>query len=59
MTVEGLNRYVLVIIAFFAVVLYFAMLFAGCSELLSRMPKPKGQRKRSKTGLGRLRSVKK
>jgi hypothetical protein len=57
--VEALNRYVLVIIGFFAVLLYLVLLVAGFSELISRMPKAKGQRKRSKTVAGRLRSAKK
>ena len=59
MNVEALNRYVLVIIGFFAVLLYLVLLVAGFSELISRMPKAKGQRKRSKTVAGRLRSAKK
>jgi Na+-transporting methylmalonyl-CoA/oxaloacetate decarboxylase gamma subunit len=56
---EALNRYVLVVIGLFAVLLYLVMVVAGFSELISRMPKPKSQRKRSKVGAGRLRSVKK
>ena len=59
MNVEALNRYVLVIIGFFAVLLYLVLVVAGFSELISRMPKAKGQRKRSKTVAGRLRSAKK
>lgn len=59
MNLEALNRYVLVIIGLFAVVLYLVMVVAGFSELLSRIPKAKGQRKRSKVRAERLRSVKK
>ena len=59
MNLEALNGYVLVIIGLFAVVLYLVMVVAGFSELISRMPKAKGQRKRSKVRAGRLRSVKK
>jgi hypothetical protein len=56
---EALNRYVLVIIGLFAVLLYLVMAIAGFSELISRMPKAKGQRKHSKAAGGRLRSAKK
>jgi predicted PurR-regulated permease PerM len=56
---DALNRYVLVVIALFAVLLYFVMVATGVSELISRMPKPKGLRKRSKNVAGRLRSAKK
>jgi Na+-transporting methylmalonyl-CoA/oxaloacetate decarboxylase gamma subunit len=56
---DALNRYVLVIIGLFAVLLYLVMVVAGLSELISRMPKAKGQRKRSKAVAGRLRSAKK
>ena len=59
MNLEALNRYVLVIIGLFAVLLYLVMVVAGFSELISRTPKAKGQRKRSKTVAGRLRSAKK
>ncbi len=59
MNLEALNRYVLVIIGLFAVLLYLVMVVAGFSELISRMPKAKGQRRRSKTIAGRLRSAKK
>ena len=59
MNLEALNRYVLVIIGFFAVLLYLVLVVAGFSELISRMPKAKAQRKRSKTVAGRLRSAKK
>jgi hypothetical protein len=56
---DALNGYVLVVIALFAVLLYFLMAVTGFSELISRMPKPKGQRKRSKAVAGRLRRTKK
>lgn len=47
MNLEALNRYVLIVIGLFAIVLYIVMVFTGFSELISRMPKPKRQRKRS------------
>jgi Na+-transporting methylmalonyl-CoA/oxaloacetate decarboxylase gamma subunit len=56
---EALNRYVLVIIGLFAVLLYLVMVVAGFSELISRMSKAKGQRKRSKAVAGRSRGAKK
>jgi len=56
---DAMNRYALVVIALFAVLLYFVMVVTGFSELISRMPKPKGQRKRSRAVAGRLRSAKK
>lgn len=59
MNLEALNRYVLVIIGLFAVLLYLVMVVAGFSELISRMPKAKGQRKRSRAVAGRLRGAKK
>ena len=59
MNLEALNRYVLVIIGLFGVLVYLVMVVAGFSELISRMPKAKGQRKRSKVRADRLRSVKK
>jgi hypothetical protein len=39
---DALNRYVLVVIAPFAAFLYFVMVATGVSDLISRMPKPKG-----------------
>ena len=59
MNLDPLNRYVLVIIGLFAVLLYLVMVVAGLSELISRMPKAKGRRKRSKAVAGQLRSAKK
>lgn len=59
MNLEDLNRYALVVIGLFAVLLYVVMVAAGFSEFISRMPKAKGQRKRSKLRGERLRSVKK
>jgi hypothetical protein len=56
---DALNRYVLVIIGLFAVLLYLGVVVAAFSELISRMPKAKGQRKRSKTVAGRWRNAKK
>ena len=59
MSLEALNRYVLVVAGLFAVLLYLVMVTTGLSELIARMPKPKGQRKRSKTVAERLRNAKK
>ena len=59
MSLDALNRYVLAVIALFAVLLYFVVVVTGFSELISRMPKPNGQRKRSKAIARRLRSAKK
>ena len=56
---EALNRYVLVMIGLFAVFLYLVIVAAGFLELISRMPKAKGQRTRSKVRAERFRSVKK
>jgi Na+-transporting methylmalonyl-CoA/oxaloacetate decarboxylase gamma subunit len=56
---DTLNRYVLVMIGLFAVLLYLVMVVAGFSELISRMPRAKGHRKRPKAAAGRLRSAKK
>ena len=47
MNLEALNRYVLIVIGLFVVVLYIVMVFTGFAELISRMPKPRRQRKRS------------
>ena len=59
MNLDAMNRYVLVVIALFAILLYFVMVVTGFSELISRMPNPKGQRKRSRAAAGRLRGAKK
>jgi len=59
LNLEALNRYVLVVIGLFAVLLYVVMVVAGFSELTSRVLKPKGQRNRSKAVAGRLRGGKK
>ena len=48
MNLEALNRYVLVAVGLFAVLLYLAMLYVGLSELISRMPKRARGRKRPK-----------
>jgi hypothetical protein len=45
---EALNRYVLAVILLFAVFLYIAMVFTGFRELISRMPKSRTRRKRSR-----------
>lgn len=59
MNLESLNRDVLFVIGAFAVLMYLVMVVAGFSDLMSRMPKRKAQRKRSKVAAGRLRSTKK
>ena len=43
---EALNRYELVVVGLFAVLLYLVLVVAGASELISRMPKRKSQRRR-------------
>ena len=50
MNYEALNGYVLVIIGLFAVLLYVVMVFAGFSELISRIPKYGAPGKRAKAG---------
>lgn len=52
MNLETLNRYVLVVIGLFAVFLYLALAVAGFSEMISRMPKRKDRRNRSKPVAG-------
>ena len=49
MNLDTLNRYLLGVIGVFAVLLYIGMMFAGASELISRLPK-RGRRKRQKVG---------
>jgi hypothetical protein len=44
---DALNRYVLVVIGLFAASLYIATVFTGFSEMISRVPKARRQRKRS------------
>lgn len=45
---EALNRYVLVAIGLFGAVLYTVLAYAGLSELVSRLSKPKKSRKRAR-----------
>ena len=57
---EALNRYVLGAIGLFGAVLYIGMVYAGLSELVSRLSKPKKSRKRGRaTARARLRNAKK
>jgi len=57
---EALNHYVLVVIGLFAAALYVGMVFAGLSELVSRLAKPKKPRKRVRAiARPRLRNAKK
>lgn len=48
MNYEAWNRYVLMAIGLFAVLLYIGLIYAGATELMSRISKSKGNRKRSK-----------
>jgi hypothetical protein len=57
---EALNRYVLVAIGLFGAAMYIVMVYAGLSEFVSRLPKPKKSRKRSRAiARPRLRNAKK
>jgi len=57
---EALNRYVLVIIGLLGAVLYIAIVYAGISELVSRLSRPKKSRKRIRAAARpRLRNTKK
>jgi hypothetical protein len=44
---EAANQFVLIAIGLFGVVLYLAVLYAGLIELISRISKTKGNKKRS------------
>ena len=60
MNLEALNRYVLVIIGLLGAVLYIAIVYAGISELVSRLSRPKKSRKRIRAAARpRLRNTKK
>lgn len=48
MNYEELNRYVLVAIALFAVLLYIALVYAGFTELMARISKRGNRKKRSR-----------
>ena len=48
MNYEQLNRYVLVAIALFAVLLYIAMVYAGFAEFMARISKRGNRKKRSR-----------
>jgi hypothetical protein len=45
---EELNRYVLVAIALFAVLLYGALVYAGLAEFMARVSKRGNRKKRSR-----------
>ena len=47
MDYEALNRYVLIAIALFAVLLYIGLVCAGFAEFLAGMPKRTNRKKRS------------
>ena len=46
MNYEAWNRYVLIAIGLFAALLYFASLYAGFAELMSRVSKSRKNKKR-------------
>jgi hypothetical protein len=50
MNLDTLNRYVLGVVGVFAVLLYLGMMLAGISELMLRLSKRGGSRKRLKVG---------
>ena len=50
MNPDTLNRYVLGVIGVFVLLLYLGMMFAGCSELISRLLRPAGRWKGRKVG---------
>jgi Na+-transporting methylmalonyl-CoA/oxaloacetate decarboxylase gamma subunit len=52
MNLDTLNRYVLGVVGVFVVLLYLGMMFAGCSELISRLSKRGGRWKGPKVGTG-------
>ena len=47
MNYEAWNRYVLMAIGLFAVILYIGLIYAGFAELMSRISKSERNRKRS------------
>jgi hypothetical protein len=58
MNSETLNRYVLLVIGLFAVLLYLGTVIGGAWKLVSRMPMRKITRKRTTPGHRRLRGAK-
>ena len=48
MNYQELNRYVLVAIALFAVLLYIALVYAGFAEFMARISKRGNRKKRSR-----------
>ncbi len=50
MNLDVLNGYVLGVVGLFAVCLYVAMIAAGFTELMSRLPKSSTRKKRSSYG---------
>ena len=48
MNYEAWNRYVLMAVGLFAVALYVALLYAGFTELMSRITKSEKDKKRSR-----------
>ena len=49
---EALNRYVLMAVGFFGVLLYCGLLYAGAVEFVARISKKGSQRARSRKGRG-------
>ena len=56
MNYEELNRYVLVVIALFAALLYIALVWAGFAEFMARISK-KGNRKKRSPNRGATRGL--
>lgn len=52
MDLESLNRYVLAAVGLLAALVYFGMVYAGFSKIISRLPKRRDRRKRAKTHSG-------
>ena len=50
MNYEAWNRYVLIATGLFALLLYFALLYAGFAELMSRLSKSRKNKKRLRKG---------
>lgn len=58
MNYEAWNHYVLMAIGLFAVLLYIGLIYAGFAELMSRISKSNGNRKRSKNRVMAVRGPK-
>jgi hypothetical protein len=58
MNSELMNRYALLVVGLFAVLLYLATVLGGLWKLVSRMPMRKITRKRTTPGHRRLRGAK-